>query len=140
MKKFIRLDTVGEWRGTEHVSSVGVSSFVSGHEQFEEGVSCYELDDRAEALKDLREYWFETAGITESDLEDMQITIFEGELLDIWGSDGEDLAICTKTIKEIEAKEVMMKVDELYWDMEYGDITEEEYESEIKKICEELIK
>lgn len=134
MKKFIRLDMKGEWRGTEHVSSIGVSSFVSGHEQFEEGVSCYKLDNQAEALNDLREYWFETASITESDLENMQITIFEGELLDKWGSDGEDLAICKRTLKEIDAKEIMIKVDELYWDMEYGDITEEEYEKELNKI------
>lgn len=134
MKKFIRLDVKGEWRGTEHVSSVGVSSFVPGHEQFEEGVSCYRLDDQAEALNDLREYWFETASITESDLENMQITIFEGELLDRWGSDGEDLAICKRTLKEIDAKEIMIKVNELYWDMECGDITEEEYEKELNKI------
>ena len=134
MKKFIRLDRKGEWRGTEHVSSVGVSSFVSGHEQFEGGVSCYKLDDQAEALNDLREYWFETASITESDLENMQITIFEGELLDRWGSDGEDLAICKRTLKEIDAKEIMIKVNELYWDMECGDITEAEYEKELNKI------
>ena len=134
MQKFIRLDTKGEWRGTEHTSSVGVSGFVEGHEQFEEGVSCYKLDDQADALNDLREYWFETAGITAEDLEDMQITIFEGELLDKWGSDGEDLATCTKTLKEMDAKEIMIKVDELYWDMEYGDITEEEYEKELNKI------
>ena len=134
MKKFIRLDVKGQWRGTEHVSSVGVSSFVSGYEQFEKGVSCYRLDSQAEALNDLRQYWFETASITEDDLENMQITIFEGELLDEWGSDGEDLAICTKTLKEIDAKEIMTKVNELYWDMECGDITEEEYEKELNKI------
>ena len=134
MKKFIRLDMKGEWRGTEHVSSVGVSSFVSGYEQFEEGVSCYRLDNQAEALTELRDYWFETASITEDDLEDMQITIFEGELLDKWGSDGEDLAICKRTLKEIDAKEIMTRVNELYWDMENVNISEEEYEKELNKI------
>lgn len=134
MKKFIRLDTKGEWRSTEHVSSVGVSSFVAGHEDFEEGVSCYKLDDQAGALNDLREYWFETASIDEDDLEDMQITIFEGELLDKWGSDGENLAICTKTIKEMDAKEIMMKVENLYWDMDCGVIEEDEYEEKLNEI------
>lgn len=134
MKKFIRLDMKGEWRGTEHVSSVGVSSFVPGHEQFEDGVSCYRLDNQAEALTELRDYWFETANITEDDLEDMQITIFEGELLDKWGSEGEDLAICKRTLKEIDAKEIMTRVNELYWDMENVNISEEEYEKELNKI------
>ena len=134
MMRFIRLDMKGEWRGTDHMSSVGVSSFVPGHEDYEEGVSCYRLDDQAEALNDLREYWFETASITEDDLENMQITIFEGELLDRWGSDGENLAICTKTIKEIDAKEIMMKVDELYWDMDCGDIDEDEYEEALNEM------
>lgn len=134
MKRFIRLDVKGEWRGTKHVSSVGVSSFVSGYEQFEKGVSCYRLDNQAVALNDLRQYWFETASITEDDLENMQITIFEGELLDEWGADGEDLAICTKTLKEMDAKEIMIKVNELYWDMECGDITETEYEKKLNEI------
>ena len=124
----------GEWRGTKHCSSVRVSSFVAGHEDFEVGVSCYKLDNQADALNDLREYWFEIASITEDDLENMQITIFEGELLNRWGSDGENLAVCTKTIKEMGTKEIMMNIDELYWNMECGNIAEEEYWQKLNEI------
>ena len=40
----------------------------------------------------------------------MQVTIFEGEKLPTWGCDGEDLAICTATLKEIDAVEFMTKL------------------------------
>lgn len=127
MKKFIRLDTVGEWRGTEHVSSVGVSSFVPGYESFEKGVSCYRLDNQAEAFKSLLDYWTEIAMLDKAeDYEDMQITIFEGEQLEGIGSDYEDMAICERIIAEIDAKPIMKVAIEAYFEEKYGDMDEEE--------------
>lgn len=126
MKKFIRLDTVGEWRGTEHVSSVGVSSFVPGHESFEKGVSCYRLDNQAEALKSLFDYWTGIVMLDNADdYNDMQITIFEGELIGE-GSDYEDIATCERTLAEIDAKPIMKVALEAYFEEKYGDMDEEE--------------
>lgn len=133
MKTFIRLDMKGQWRGKEHVSSVqGLGDEYV--ELFEEGISCYNLDDKAYALDNLREYWFDTASISESDLENMQVTIFEGRLIG-QGSDWEDLAECERTIAEFEAKGFMMYIQNLWEQKEWEDeLTEEEYEEKLNKI------
>ena len=133
MKKFIRLDMKGHWRGREHISSVqGMGE--EYEELFEKGISCYCLDDQPLALDSLREYWFETASVTEKDLENMQVTIFEGYKVGM-GSDWEDLATCERTIAEFDAKDLMMHIQELWelkeWDEE---ISEEEYEEKLKQI------
>lgn len=72
---------------------------------------------------------------TLEDFKDMQVTIFKGYKLDTWGADGEDLAICTETIKEIEAYEFMRKVYEAKDKWEYEEITEKEY----REILQSLI-
>jgi|SRR5690625_229338 len=133
MEKFIRLDTKGEWRGTEHVSSVQGMGEEFG--LWEKGISCYNLKDQDEALASLRDYWFDIASITEEDLENMQITIFEGEQLENeQGGDFEDLAICTRTIKEIDAKDIMIKINELHEDMLCGNIDEWNYLEKLNEI------
>ena|SRR5690625_3034673 len=138
--KFIRIDTVGEWRDKEHVSSVGVSSFVAGHERFEEGISCYSLENPVSALEDLHNYWVVQVMLDMDEFDNMQITIFEGYKLDVMGTDHEDMAICERTIKEIPAREIMEKLDDLYWDLDLGDIDHEEYENKINDLYNEIIK
>ena len=132
MKKFIRLDMKGHWRGREHISSV--QGMGEEYGTWEKGISCYCLDDQAYALDSLREYWFETASIREKDLESMQVTIFEGYKIGM-GSDWEDIATCERTIAEFEAKELMLYIKELWelkeWDQE---ISEEEYEEKLRQI------
>ncbi|AWC39067.1 hypothetical protein CG475_022300 (plasmid) [Bacillus cytotoxicus] len=78
MEQFIRLDMKGNWKGKEHCSSF---AGVEEHGIREEGISCYRLKDTAYALESLREYWVDMVGHTEKDFENMQITIFEGELV-----------------------------------------------------------
>ncbi|MBU8597389.1 hypothetical protein KM908_14680, partial [Alkalihalobacillus clausii] len=72
--------------------------------------------------------------------EQKQLTIFHGELLDHEGSDGEDLATCTATIKQVKAADILNQVEELMDDLEFEDITEEEYESKLKALAAQLIK
>lgn len=133
MKKFIRLDMKGHWRGKEHVSSV--MGMGEEFDMWEKGISCYELDDKAYALDQLRNYWFDMASITVEDLEGMQVTIFEGYKVDGMGGDWEDLAVCEKTLAEFDAKDFMLKIQELYELKEYDEeITEEEYEQRLNKI------
>lgn len=134
MQKFIRLDMKGHWRGKEHVSSVGVSSFVDGHEDFEDGISCYRLNDQAEALKSLLDYWTDIAMLKSAeDFKDLQITIFEGELVGE-GADYEDLATCERTIAEIDAKPIMEQILEPYFEEKYGDMEEEELEEILNNV------
>lgn len=125
MAKFIRIDMKGHWRGTEHKSSL---SGVEEHGVWEEGISCYSFEfGQADALKDLLWYWTNIAGNTRpEDYADMQITIFEGEELDAEGSDGEQMAICTRTIAELEAQPIMEKILEPYFKADWEEITEEE--------------
>lgn len=132
MTKFIRLDMKGHWRGAEHVSSVQGMGEEFG--LWEKGISCYNLKDQGEALANLRNYWFDTAFISEEDLENMQITIFEGEQVETQGSDWEDIAICTRTIKEMDAKEIMLQINALHEDMICGEIDEWEYEEKLNEI------
>lgn len=99
------MDMKGHWRDANHISRI------ANIETLEEGISCYSLDDKLEAIENLYRYWIEVASATEEDFKNMQVTIFEGEKLDKWGSDGEDLAICTKTIKIIEAIDFINKLE-----------------------------
>lgn len=133
--KFIRIDTKGEWLGQKHISSIaGLGKFADVEDvTWEEGISCYSLENQAEGIENLRKYWFEYLGNRLSDLEDMQVTIFEGDPvkengMPVLGADGEDLAVCTKTIAEIDAVEFMKKVCEAYDKLIMEEITEEEYE------------
>ena len=114
LPRFIRIDMKGHWRGKEHRSSL---SGVEEHGIWEEGISCYSFEfGQAEALKDLLWYWTHIVGNTEpKDYKDLQITIFEGEELDAQGSDGEQMAICTRTIAELDAEPIMEKILEPYF-------------------------
>lgn len=132
MAKFIRIDMKGHWRGTEHRSSL---SGVEEHGVWEEGISCYKMNNQADALKDLLWYWTHIAGNTRPEnYANLQITIFEGEELDAEGSDGEQVAICTKTIVEIDAQPIMEEILEPYFDSEYDIISDEELEKILNSI------
>jgi len=66
---------------------------------------------------------------------EFQVTIFEGEMLDYWGSDGEEMAICEETIIEIDALPVMKTVIDAWNFKEIeGEITEEQYMETLNKI------
>lgn len=129
MEKFIRLDMKGHWRGKEHKSSM---QGMGEETYFEDGISCFNLDDQAHALENLRWYWFELASVTEKDLEGMQVTIFEGEQIG-YGSEMEDIATCERTLNTFEAREFMMNIEELH-DMIDDEITEEEYEEKLNEM------
>ena len=133
MAKFIRIDMKGHWRGTEHRSSL---AGVEEHGVWEEGISCYSFEfGQADALKDLLWYWTNIAGNTRpEDYANLQITIFEGEELDAEGSDGEQVAICTKTIAEMDAQPIMEEILEPYFDSEYDIISDEELEKILNSI------
>ena len=132
MTKFIRLDIKGEWMGTEHRSSMqGLGEDAA---YFEDGVSCYDLTRKGMALESLFEYWNDVAMLRIDDYADMQITIFEGDKLDSQGSDWEDMAICTKTLVEMDAIDVMKRVSELYEMHELDDIDYDEFLEELEKI------
>ena len=139
--KFIRIDTKGEWRGQKHRSSIaGLGKFADVEDvTWEEGISCYSLENQAEGIENLRQYWFEYLGNRLGDLEDMQITIFEGELvkengMPVLGADGEDLAVCKRTIAEIDAIEFMKKICEIYDKLIMEEISVEDYEKILNDI------
>lgn len=133
--RFIRLDMKGQWKGTEHRSCIAGSVFSTEETIWEDGISCYNLNDKVDAIENLYYYWTRIAMATLEDFKDMNVTIFEGYKLDTWGADGEDLAICTETIKEIDAYEFMRKVYEAKDKWEYEEITEKEY----REILQSLI-
>lgn len=139
MEKFIRIDTIGEWRGKEHRSSLGGLAGEWDNEiglsTWEDGISCFSLKNKAEGIENLRYYWMDYVGNKRiSDYKNMQITIFEGEKIGM-GSDWEDIATCEKTLAELDAVEFMGKVFEAHERFEDEEITEEEY----NKILENLI-
>ena len=147
MSLFIRLDKKGHWRGTEHRSSIQGQAgecvceetpCVCGAESsWEEGISCYSLKDKAQALHDLCTYWSEIAMFDEEDFKkfNMQVTIFEGERVDAQGADWEDIAICTKTIAQYDAETLMTKLYDLYFKYRYEKtISRKEYFEELNKI------
>lgn len=140
VKPFIRLDMKDHWRGKEHRSSMlGLGD--EFEELFHDGISCYNLNDPAWAIDRLRWYWTEVATMTRpEDYTNMQVTIFEGEELDKLGADGENIAICKRTILETEAESFMKRVLELY-DLYYyeEELTEEEYYQELEKLFKEML-
>jgi len=142
MTKFIRIDEKGTWRGNEHRSCFAGTVFTQAEDdiKWEDGISCYSLDDIVEAIENLSSYWNHHVGLKLKEYDKMQITIFEGEKIKSYGFDGEDLAICNKTICEIEAKPFMKKFLELEEDFDFEDITEDEYIKEINKLVEEQLK
>lgn len=146
MALFIRLDTKGEWRGTEHRSSMAGQAGIcvcmqtpcicNAEGSWEDGISCYGLKDKSYALDSLRQYWSDIAMFRVEDYEkfNMQVTIFEGESLDSQGADWEEMAICTRTVAEYDAQPLMSKIYELHELYEGGEIDEEEYYEELEKI------
>lgn len=141
---FIRIDQKGTWRGTEHRSCVAGSVFSTEETIWENGISCYRLDNKVEAIESLYKYWTEIAMVRLEDFKDMQVTIFEGAH-NGYGADGEDLANCTETIKEIDAYEFMRKVYEAkdklegLYKNENGEYEDEITEEEYREILESLI-
>lgn len=135
MEKFIRIDRKGEWRGTEHCSSMnGLAGEYDGA-SWESGISCYSLKDKPYALNSLVEYWVKIASMDEaSDYEEFQVTVFEGEKLDGMGADWEDMAECTRTVLEIDAKPFMKKLLKLYDDYVCGEIDDDEYDELLEKV------
>jgi len=141
MTKFIRLDMNGHWKGTKHQSSVQGRAdecycFDLGQDEctcndnnfFEEGISCYVLNNQAQALELLRNYWYKISSNTIADYKNMQITVFEGERLESDGSDSEDMATCNKTIAEIPAYDIFLKIYEAREQLNWEEINEEKYE------------
>lgn len=142
MKKFIRLDRVGEWRGTEHRSSFqGRADDDEFGSQWEDGISCYCLEDYGigEAIDHLRRYWMDVAMLNELDYANMQVTVFEGMKLDGMGFDSEDMAVCTKTLVEAAAQPFMSKVYELYDFYYEEEISEIEYEQALSDLYIKLL-
>lgn len=131
MEKFIRIDRVGEWRGTEHVSSMqGLGDEI----YFEDGISCYAIDDIQHALESLYRYWKDTVGNrSASDFEGFQVTIFEGEYVGT-GTEMEDLAECHRTLYELDAVAIMGALYDVMDDMYYEEITEEEYVTQLANL------
>lgn len=128
MKRFVRLDVKGTWKGVGHRSSVG-SNYEE--EQWEDGISSYNLHDVADALNSLRAYWFDEACFTTDSFKDMQVTIFEGELVG-QGASWEDLATCERTIKEFDAYPLMVAIKKAHdrftgYCEEGEEISEDEY-------------
>lgn len=149
LKKFIRLDVKGEWRGTEHRSmrlGIGDDCFCVGEctcsgEGWESGISCYQLESNHDglAIEQLRYYWMEVAMFRIEDYNDIQVTIFEGEKLHGEGADHEDMAKCIKTILEVDAQPFMKKVMEIYDQYNYEEeLTEENYIEELGNVIAEV--
>jgi len=146
MQKFIRIDTKGEWMGTEHVSSVQGQAgecvcfedpcVCGSEESWESGISCYRINenDQADALRELLTYWTGIAMLQdEADYEGLQITVFEGELIGR-GADGEDTATCTKTLTEVDAKPVIDQILQPYFDEWYDMISHDELDDILNSI------
>ena len=130
MKKFIRIDVKGEWKDKKHISS---STAGAVHE----GASSYSLEDIVDGIESLWKYWTEytSTSYNPSDFEDKQITIFEGEKVGE-GPDGEDIAISTRTVREIDALQFMNKLYDLIDQYEFEEITTEEYKAELEKLVQ----
>ena len=149
MAKFIRLDMKGNWKGTEHISSMQGQAgecvcyeepcVCGSEESWESGISCFELDDIGHAIEELRSYWMDIAMLDEDDYKDMQVTVFEGEKIDK-GSDEEDAAICERTILETDAYEFMKKVYDTYEEHAglYEIENEDEYYEKLEKLYKEM--
>lgn len=142
--QFIRLDIKGTWKCKEHRSCFAGSSLVDADENiiWEKGISCYNLENTLDAIESLYIYWSDIAMLSLDDYKNMQVTIFEGEKLDSFGSDGEDMAICTQTVKTLEAYDFISKIEkykEMLENFEEGyedepQMTKEEYEYAIVNI------
>ena len=157
MDKFIRLDEIGTWKGTEHISKTSVYDGNYDEEldaedgnvygKMENGISCYKIyeNDKTSAIEELYRYWDEVANFNLNEYKNFQVTIFEGIKQDEWGSDGEDLAICRNTIIQLDAYEFMKtvaeakeKVEGYFYNKETDDFEEIEDE-EYRQILSSLI-
>ena len=145
MEKFIRLDKKGTWKGPEHRSHFAAYEYEEDERFLENGISCYYAN--VEGIENLFEYSKANMSLSYDDYKEMQLTIFEGNYSGI-GSDGEELAWCTKTIKEINAYEWIVAIEKAkemadidddgeYYDNDKDDyfrgLTKEEYEGTILK-------
>lgn len=132
---FIRIDVKGKWKGSEH-RSTGAWDF--DREDEHNGVSCYRVD-RGWGVEQLRKYWTEYNMLRKiEEYTDKQVTIFEGTLTGD-GPDFEDIAICEKTLAEVDAAEFMKKVFEVEEEFTYGDINENEYHEKLNELVQTAI-
>lgn len=142
MKRFIRLDMEGHWKGNEHCSTFAMDPEYWGEEtDWENGISCYALTkDPAGALENLRYYWEHIAQMRGNYTEPttMLVTVFEGDLLETNGSDFEEMATCEKTISQFLAQEFMNEIIGAYNRYEYGDDENDAHEDE-KVYTQELM-
>lgn len=130
MERFIRLDKKGTWKGVEHRSHFVAYEYEEDEKYLENGVSCYKAS--IEGIEDLYRYANVNMSLSYEDLKEMQLTVFEGEYSGT-GSDGEEIALCKFTVKEIEAynwyksiekAKEMADIDE---DGEYYDSKKDDY-------------
>lgn len=131
MQKFIRIDARGEWKDKKHISS---STAGSVHE----GASCYRIDDDVVyGVENLWSYWttYASTHYNPSDFKNKQITIFEGEKVGE-GPDGEDLAVSTRTVREIDALPFMEKLNDLIDRHEFEEISDDEYKAELEGLVQ----
>lgn len=138
MKKdiFIRIDIKGTWRGSEHRSG-GAWDF--DNENPHDGASCYRIGN-GEGVEKLRRYWTEYAMLNRlEDYTDKHVTIFEG-IETGTGPDWEEIAVCKKTLAEVDAVEFMKKVFEAEERAFEEEIDEDEYHAELLKIVHEYAK
>jgi len=133
MATFIRIDIKGEWRGSQHLSGWNEETG-----ELHEGASCYRIDDDVvHGIENLWNYWttYASTSYSPSDFQDKQITIFEGEKVGE-GPDGEDLAVSTRTVREIDALPFMEKLNDLIDRHEFEDISDDEYKAELEKLMQ----
>lgn len=130
MEMFIRLDKKGTWKGTEHRSHFVAYEYEEDERFLEDGVSCYYAN--VEGIENLFEYSKINMSLSHDDYQEMQLTVFEGTHNGT-GSDGEELAWCTKTIKEIDSYEWIISIEkakemaDIDEDGEYYDKDKDEY-------------
>lgn len=136
-EKFIRIDMKGSWRGKEHKSAFGDRDWTNTEE---EGVSCYSFENPVQGLEDLYDYWvIRVARCEIDDFKNMQITVFEGELLPECGSDGEELATCERTLLETEAYPIMKAIYDAREDCDIDYNPSAEQEDQYEEVLRGLI-
>ena len=133
MAKFIRVDTIGQWRDAEHKSFIGGDCY--DDKMSEKGISCYELENIVEGVENLYHYWFTFCLADVSSFESSQITVFQGDHTGEYGYDEEDLAECEKTLSAINATKFFRGIVEAKEQLDYEEINDEAY----NKILEGLV-
>lgn len=126
MNKFIRIDRKGHWRDTEHRSRIANTGDDFDCELIlEAGISCFEAN--VEGIESLYDYCMNYMSLEVTDYPNFQLTIFEGEKVG-YGTDGEDIARCIKTLDVKELEPFIDAIYDLKDAVEYDDMEREEFE------------